>query len=76
MGVIRVTRKRAAKLLMSVTTGGERVYVGKLMDLDRYKGKTNKEKLVNILWDLSAYCEAIGDREAAWRSETILMNVR
>lgn len=63
-----MTRKRAAKLLMSLTTGGERVYVGKLMDLDRYKGKTNKEKLVNILVDLMLLAGVYGDEKTAnWR---------
>lgn len=68
-----MTRKRAAKLLMSVTSGGERVNVGKLMDLDRYKGKTNKEKLVNILVDLMLLARVYGDEKTANLCKIIAM---
>ena len=66
-----MTRKRAAKLLMSVTAGGDRVYVGKIMDLDLYKGKTNKEKLVSILLDFAFFAEVLGDEKTANRCKII-----
>lgn len=69
-------RKRAVKLLMSATAGGERVYVGELMDLDRYKGKTNAEKLKIIAFELAVLFEFWGfDREAN-RCKKIAMRVR
>lgn len=66
-----MTRKRAAKLLMSVTAGGERVFVGKVMDLDLYNGKTNKEKLVSILLDFAFFAEVQGDEKTSNRCKII-----
>lgn len=66
-----MTRKRAIKLLMSVSGAGDRVYVGKVMDLDQYKGKTNKEKLVSILLDFAFFEEVLGDEKTANRCKII-----
>lgn len=66
-----MTRKRAIKLLMSVSGAGDRVYVGKVMDLDQYKGKTNKEKLASILLDFAFFAEVLGDYKTANRCKII-----
>lgn len=67
-----MTRKRAIKLLMPVNRSGERTAVQDLMRIPRFQGKTNEEKVDDILINYSFFAILEGSYYNAFRA----MNLR
>ena len=67
-----MTRKRAIKLLMSVNRSGERTAVQDVMRLPQFQGKTNAEKVDDILLNFAFFAMLDGSSFNAFRA----MNLR
>ena len=67
-----MTRKRAIKLPMSVNRSGERTAVQDVMRLHQFQGKTNAEKVDDILLSFAFFAMLNGSSFNALRA----MNLR
>lgn len=63
-----MTRKRAIKLLMWVTSRGERTAVQNLMGHSRYRDLTNAGKVASIARDFAIVANIAGDTKRAARA--------